>query len=118
RVGEDPAVHLRVEGDDAVAEDRRVAGEIGHVRDRDPGVGDRAGRAAARDQTPAQPVEALGQLDDAGLVVHGEQRGGHAPTVTNGGPAGAMSATPRRTGTTFGAGPKPAALVFRRFGWI
>ena len=40
-VGEDAAVHLRVQGDDAVAEDRRQAGELGDVGDRQPGVGDR-----------------------------------------------------------------------------
>ena len=82
-VGEDAAVHLRVQGDDAVAEDRREARDLGDVGDRQSGVGDGGGRAAARQQLPSGVGEAAGEVDDAGLVVHGEQGGGHEGTVTN-----------------------------------
>ena len=40
-VGEDAGVHRRVQRDDAVAEDRRHAGQVGDIGDGDAGVGDR-----------------------------------------------------------------------------
>ena len=52
-------------------------GELGDVGDRQSGVGDGGGRAAARQQLPPGVGEAAGEVDDAGLVVHGEQGGGH-----------------------------------------
>ena len=73
-VGEDAAVHLRVQGHHPVAEDRRRAGEVGHVGDGEAGVAQGLGRAAAGDQVPAEAAEPAGQVDDAGLVVDGEQR--------------------------------------------
>ena len=47
-----------------------------------PGGGNRLGRAAAADHFPAELVQARGELDDAGLVVHGEQRSGHVSDST------------------------------------
>ena len=41
-------------------------------------------------ERPAELVQAAGELDDPGLVVHGEQRGGHARTVPNAGGRRAM----------------------------
>ena len=89
-VGEDPAVHLRVEGDDAVAEDRRRAGEVGDVGDGQVGLSQRLGRAPAGDQIPAEALELARQLHDAGLVVDGEQRphaSGHLVPVRRAGSA-------------------------------
>ena len=43
-VGEDPAVHLRVQRDDPVAEDGREAGELGDVGDGEAGVAQAPGR--------------------------------------------------------------------------
>ena len=65
-VGEDAAVHRRVQRDDAVAEDRRHAGEVGDVGDGDAGAGDGARRAAARHERPPEVGEAAGEVDDAG----------------------------------------------------
>ncbi len=72
-VGEDAAVDLGVEGLDPPAEHLGRAGHLRHL-----GVGDarlaQLGRGvAAGDQLPAQVGEALGQLDQALLVVHRQQ---------------------------------------------
>ena len=53
-VGEDAAVHLRVERHDAMAEDRREPGEIGDVGDRHAGRGDRRRGAAARHESTSR----------------------------------------------------------------
>ena len=84
-VGEDAAVHLRVQRDDPVAEDRGEAGEVGDV-------GDRRGRRRASAfavpplDTRSTPrlVQRAGQLDDAGLVVHGQQglHGRHRSSIS------------------------------------
>ena len=58
RIGQQPAVDLRVQGDDAVIEDRRHARELGEIGDRRAGLGDRLGGAAAADDAPAQLVQA------------------------------------------------------------
>ncbi len=73
-VGEEPAVHPGVEGDDPVAEHGREAGELGHVGDRDAGVGDHPGGAARRDQLHTELVEGGGELRDPRLVIHRQQR--------------------------------------------
>ena len=73
-VGEDPAVHLRVQRHHPVSEDRGEAGELGDVGDGDVGVTERLGRAAAGDEVPSHAAQLPGELDDPGLVVHGEQR--------------------------------------------
>ena len=49
-VGEDAAVHLRVERHDAMAEDRREPREVGDIGDRHTGRGDRRRGTAARDE--------------------------------------------------------------------
>ena len=73
-VGEDAAVDLRVQRDDPMVEDRWHAGDVVDRGDRDAGVGDGLGRAARRDELDAASLELAGELDDAGLVVHREQR--------------------------------------------
>ena len=82
-VGEQPAVHPRVQRHDTVAEDRREPRDVGDVGDRHAGLGDRPRRPAARQQRQPSSCEASGELDHAGLVVHGQQRGGHPRRVTN-----------------------------------
>ena len=57
-VGQDAAVHLGMQRHDTVAEDRRVAGEVGDVGDGEARLAQRAGGAAARDEIPAQLVQA------------------------------------------------------------
>ena len=52
----------------------REAGELGDVGDREAGVAQGLGGAAAGDEVPAEAAELAGQLDDPGLVVDGEQR--------------------------------------------
>ncbi len=66
-----PAGHreLGVQGDHAVIEDRRHAGQIGDVGDRHPDLGHGSGGTAARDDVPAEFVKRLGELGDSGLVV-------------------------------------------------
>ncbi len=86
-IGEDAAVDLRMQRDHPMSEDRRHARQLDHVGDLDPGVGDRRRGAAARHELPAEFAQAERELDDAGLVEHGEQSGGHAPNVVS---------TPRR----------------------
>ena len=83
RVGEDPAVDLRMQGDHTMAENRGEPGQLRDVGDGDTGVADGSGGTAARHQVPPQLVQGSGELDDAGLVVDGEQRSGHVPTVAN-----------------------------------
>ena len=73
-VSEDPAVDLRVQGHDAVVEDGRDPGDVVDRGHRNAGVGDRLGGAARRHELHAAPVELPGELDDARLVVHREQR--------------------------------------------
>ena len=97
RVGEDPAVHLRVQRHDAVAEDGRQPGDLGDVGHRDAGLGDHPRRTAAGQERPAELVEATGEVGDPGLVVHGEQRGGHPRRVrTSASSARSRHATPAR----------------------
>ena len=76
-VGQDAAVHLRVQRDHSMAEDGREARALGDVGDRNPRLGDRSGGPAARQQIPPQVVQAASELDDPGLVVDGQQGGGH-----------------------------------------
>ena len=73
RVGEQAAVDLRVQRDHAVVEDRRDAGELGDVGDRDAGVGDRRRGPAARHERHVELVEGARELHDPGLVVDGQQ---------------------------------------------
>jgi hypothetical protein len=77
RVGEDPAVHLGMQRDDPVPEDGGHARQIRDVDHLDVCVGDGAGRPSRGDEGPAEIAEVTGEVDDAGLVVDGEQCGGH-----------------------------------------
>ena len=80
-VGEQSTVNLGMQGDDTVVENCRHAGELGEVGDGRTGSRNCLGRAAAADHLPAESMQVGGELDDAGLVVHGEQRSGHDSTV-------------------------------------
>ena len=63
-VGQDPAVDLRVQRDHPVAEHLGGAGDVRDVGDGDARLGQGRGGAAARQQLPAEPVQALGERDD------------------------------------------------------
>lgn len=80
-VGEDAAVHLRVQGDDTVAEDRRVPGFARHIDDGDTCIRKSTCGPPARQQFPAEFLQTACQFDDSRLVVRTEQRAGHARTV-------------------------------------
>ena len=77
-VGEDAAVDLRVQGGHAVAEDRRVAGDLLGARSTSMPAS-RMAAAVPPLETRSQPSvgEAAGEIDDPGLVVDG-QEGPHA----------------------------------------
>jgi hypothetical protein len=81
-VRQEPGVDGGMECDDAVPEDGREARQLGHVGDREPRVDQRTRRPSARHQAPAQLVQPRGQLDDAALVVDGQQGRAHAPTTS------------------------------------
>ena len=103
-------------------------GELGDIGDGDAGVGDGARRAAARHERPAEVGEAAGEVDDAGLVVHGQQGGGHARTVTNGRHAGRVirdsrsGETPDRREVGYGRGARreraPRGKAIRVIDWL
>ena len=76
-VGQEAAVDDGVQRDDTMAEDRRVAGELGEIRDRQTRRRERPSGSATADEPPTQLVEARGELDDARLVEHGQQRSWH-----------------------------------------
>ena len=64
----DPAVHHL-----------RKAGDLLNQRDRDAGFGERAGGAAGgNDLDPELFVQRASKLDDSGLVVDADQRGGES----------------------------------------
>ncbi len=73
-IGEDPSMHLGVQGDHAVAQDGREAGELGQVCD-----GQVRPRATLRpcrrwrEGPSPEPRSSRRELDDAGLVVDGEE---------------------------------------------
>ena len=116
RVGEDPAVHLRVERHDAVAEDGGEPRDLGDVGHRDAGLGDGPRRAAAGQQRPAELVETTGEVGDAGLVVHGEQRGGHPRRVTNRDVVGRKSSRIGRSGVPCRRAGRASRAMRRGYG--
>ena len=65
-----------MERHDAVTEDRREPGEIGDIGDGDAGLGDHPGGTAARNEIPTEIVQRACQIDNTGLVIHG-QKGPH-----------------------------------------
>ncbi len=72
-VGEDPGVHLRVQGLDPAVEALGEAGEVLDLRDRDAQPLDQRSGAAGRDQDDARVVQAADQVLEAGLVVDRDQ---------------------------------------------
>ena len=71
---EDARVHGRMQRHDAVPEQLAEAGEALERGDRDPLLGERPRRAAAREDLDAEPLELAREGGDAGLVVDGEER--------------------------------------------
>ena len=88
-IGEDAAVHLRVQGHDPVAEHRRIAGEVGNVGHGHTGGSDRLRRSPRRDELDPQAVQGFGELDDAGLVVDAQQSS-HGVPLGDGGTSPAL----------------------------
>src|SRR5699024_3110770 len=80
-VGEDAAVDARVEGRDPAVEHLGGSGDGRDVGDRDAGVPDGAAGGAGGDDLHAVRGEGAGQLDDAGLVVDGDQGSGQGATL-------------------------------------
>src|SRR5699024_7162943 len=80
-VGEDAAVDARVEGLDPAVEHLGGSGDGRDVGDRDAGVPDGAAGGAGGDDLHAVRGEGAGQLDDAGLVVDGDQGSGQGATL-------------------------------------
>ena len=72
--GEQAGVELRVQRLDAAVHDLREAGEVVDRADREARGRQRLGRPAGRDELDVERGEALGELHDARLVRHGEQR--------------------------------------------
>ena len=91
-VGEDPAVNRRMEGLDPSAQHLGGTGDLGDPGDGHALVGQQRGGAAARHDLPAEVYEPPGQVDDAGLVVDGQQgAGAHSGPP----PAGDAATRPR-----------------------
>ena len=63
-----------VKGLDPPVHHLREAGEVGHVLDDKAGLGERAPRAAGRDEGDAALGERTREGHEAGLVRHGEER--------------------------------------------
>ena len=76
---------LRVERLHAAAEHLGALRQVGDVEDRQARVADRAGGSAGGDELHLELGEALGELDEPGLVGNGEQRAPHGLHVIAGG---------------------------------
>jgi hypothetical protein len=74
--GEDAGVNAGMQRLDPAAEQLRHLGQLLHARNVQAHLLERRGGAAARDEIPAQVGESSGELDEARLVVHG-QEGAH-----------------------------------------
>jgi hypothetical protein len=85
-VGEDAGMHPRVQGLHPTVEALREAGELLDLGDRDPGRGDPGRGGTGGDQLDAGSVQAGGELLQAGLVVHRDQRTPHRAAGFVGGP--------------------------------
>ncbi len=70
---ENAAVHLRMQRLHAPIEHFRKAGVIADLRHREAGVGERVRGAASRQEPDAELREAAREVDDPGLVGHGQQ---------------------------------------------
>ena len=109
---EQAAVHDRVQGLDPAIHHFREAGGFAHVLHRQAGVAQGPGGAAGGEQFHAMRGERAGEVDQAGLVGHGEQRardlhGGPGQSV--GGHAGERGKEARIIAMR--AGVQPDALV-------
>jgi hypothetical protein len=77
--GEQARVHARIQRLDAAVEDLRKPGVLGHFGHGHPVFRQQPGRASGGKDPVAESGEALGELDDAGLVGHADQRLRHRP---------------------------------------
>ena len=102
--GEQAGVDHRVQGLDPAVHHLRELGQRRHVADREPGVAQRLGGAAGRDELDAAGGEGGGEVDEAGLV--GNRKQGAADGHEIGGHRGSSGASsgfrrrpaPRRSG--------------------
>ena len=108
-VGQQPAVDRRMQGLHPAVEALRESGDLLDRGDRQPGVGDRAGRAAGGHQGNPGAVQQPGQLDQAGLVRHRQQGPPDRP------PTGIRSARRSRSaaGSELVAGVSPSVVIRR-----
>ena len=116
RVGEQPAVDLRVERDDAVVEDRRNAGQFGDVGDGHARVGDRLGGPAARHDPPAKPCNASARSPIPALSYTESKAVGTAATVPigqRGRPRSERNVSCGQRAATIAAIRSPASVGFR-----
>jgi hypothetical protein len=73
-VGEQAGVHLGMQGLDPAVQTFREAGQLLDRGDRDAGFGEHGGRRAGRDDLDTDGRQPPAELDQAGLVVHRDQR--------------------------------------------
>src|SRR5581483_9693502 len=78
---EDARVNARVQCLHASAEHLRELGELLDARDLEPELLEVLGRAAARDELPAEPGETAREFAETGLVVGRDQRAHSSPTT-------------------------------------
>ena len=71
--GEQAAMHRRMQGLDAAVHHLRKAGQVGDVEDGEAGLAQRFARAAGRNELDAVAGERAGELDNPGLVGHGNE---------------------------------------------
>ena len=71
---EEAAVDAGVERFDAAVEHFGEAGEVADVLDGEAGFAEGAGGAAGGDELDAEAGERFGEIDEAGLICHAEQR--------------------------------------------
>ncbi len=74
---EDAAVDLRVQGLHPAVHHLREAGVVGHFDSRDAVVTQQLEGAAGGEDLDAEGFEVAGEVDDAGLVGHADQRAAH-----------------------------------------
>ena len=74
KVGEQSTVDARVKGLDPTVEALGEAGDIGHLRDSNPCVGDRLRRRTRRHDLHTRRRQSASELDEPRLVINRDQR--------------------------------------------
>ena len=80
-VGQNAAVHRRVQCHHAMPENRWVTRYIGDVNDGQRSIAQYLGRAATGEQVPSKFVQRTRKLHDAGFVINTEQGPWHEPSL-------------------------------------